>query len=125
MHQPRNRHVRIFAAGIGHVVRRRPGFFDSRDDLSPNRIVRTFAARDQIEKVRRDCERQFISRKEHPAAFFVAKIDILLELSQRRDPVLELPFPIVPKFGRDLRPVARRIRHKLFPIAIPKRLHFW
>ena len=124
MHQSWDGHVRIFAAGIGHVVGRRPGFFDSRDNLSPDGIVRIFAARDQIEKVRRDCEREFVAGKEHAAAFFVAKIDMLLELSERRDPVLELPFPIIPKFGRDMRPVPGRIRHEFFSIAIPKRLHF-
>src|SRR5437763_3931193 len=49
---------------------------------------------------------------------------MLLELGERCDPVLELPFPIVPKFGCDMRPIARRMRHELFPITIPKRLHF-
>ena len=40
MHQSRHRHVRIFAAGIGHVVRRRPSFLDSRNHLTPDRVIR-------------------------------------------------------------------------------------
>src|SRR5437764_14449914 len=117
------RHVRIFSARIRDVVRRRPSFFDPRDDLSPNRIVRIFVARDEIEKMRRDCEGEFVAGKEDPAALFIAKIDMLFELSQRCDPVLELPFPIIPEFGRYARPIARRMRHELFSIAIPKRVH--
>ena len=57
-------------------------------------------------------EREFVAGKKDPAAFFIAKVDILLELSQGSDPILELPFPIVPKFGRDpavAGPIARRM----------------
>ncbi len=85
MDQTRNWHVRIFAARVGHVVRRRPCFFDTRNDLTPNRIIRIFIARDQIEEVRSHRERKFVAGKKHPAAFFVAKIDPAvagLELSQ-------------------------------------------
>ena len=77
-----------------------------------------------IEEVRRDCERQFIAGKEHATAFFVAKIDMLFELGERSNAVLELPFPIVPKFARHTGPKARCMRHELFSIAIPKRFHF-
>ena len=119
MHQSRHRHVRIFTARIGHVVRRRPGLFDPRDDLAPDRIVRILIARDQVEKMRRDGEREFVAGKQHPAAFLVAQVEIFLELGERGDPILELPFPIVPKFRRDpaiAGPIAGRVRDELFPV---------
>src|SRR5713226_1716058 len=76
--------------------------------------------------MRRDREREFVTGKKYATAFVVAKTDPAvagLELRERRDPVLKLPFPVVPKFGRDLRPVARRMRHELFSIAIPRVFH--
>ena len=50
MHQPRHRHVRILTARVRHVVRRRPGFLDPRDDLAPDRTIRIIAF-DQVEKM--------------------------------------------------------------------------
>src|SRR2546423_8134394 len=106
---------------------RRPGFFNPRDDLSPDRIVRILVARNQIEKVRRNGERELVPGKQNSAAFFVAKIDSAaagLELSQRGNPVLELPLPIIPKFRCYAWPVTRHMRHELFSVTIPKRFHF-
>ena len=119
MHEPWHRHVRIFTTWIGHVVRRRPRFLDPRNDLTPDRIVRISFSRNQIEKMGRDGERELIAGEQDAAAFFLAKIKMLLELSERRDPVFELPFPIGPKFRRHIRPITRRVREELFPIAIP------
>ena len=70
MHQSRHRHVRILAAGIGHVVRRRPRLFDPRNDLAPNRAIRIVAL-DQVEKMRRDGERELGAGKQHAAPFFI------------------------------------------------------
>jgi hypothetical protein len=53
-----------------------------------------------------------------PAPFLFAKIDMLLELSERSNPILELPFPIVPEFRGDIGPIARRVRDELFSIAL-------
>ena len=116
MHQTGHRHVRIFAAWIGHIVRRCPRFFDARNDLTPDRIARIFFSRDQIKKVRCDSERKFIAGKQDAAAFFVAKIDMFFELSERRDPVFELPFPIVPELWRHIGPITRRMRDEGFSI---------
>ena len=100
MHQSRHRHVRIFPARVRHVVRRGPCFFDPRDDLSPDRAI-GIVALDQIEKMRRDREREFVAGKQHAGAFFIGKGEMLLELRQRGDAILELPFPVIPEFGRD------------------------
>ena len=126
MHQSRNRHVRIFAAGIGHIVRRCPSLFNARNDLPPDRIVRIFLARDQIEKMRRDGERELVAREQYSAPFFIRKLEMLVELGQRRDPVFELPFPIVPEFRRGAGPIARSKRDELFSILLPlgKSEHF-
>ena len=116
MHQARHRHVRIFAAWIGHVVRRCPRFFDSGNDLAPNRIVRIFSAGNQIEKMRRHGKREFVAGKQHTAAFLLTEINMSLELGERRNAVFKLPFPIVPEFRRDLRPITGRVRDERFPI---------
>src|SRR6266851_5679514 len=127
MHQPRHRHVRIFTTRISHVVRRRPCFFDPRNDLTPNRIAGIIPW-NQVEKVWRNGEREFVTGQQNAAPFFFAEIEMLLELSQRVDPVFELPFPIIPEFRRDpaaAGPVTGRVRDELFPIAIPcgKNMH--
>src|SRR5439155_21669595 len=111
--------MRIFAARIGHVVRRSPCLLDSRNYLTPNRIVR-IVARDQIKKMRSDREREFVAREQNATAFLLAKIEMFFELSERSDPVFELPFPIVPEFRRNpaiAGPIAWRVRNEqLFPI---------
>src|SRR5882724_6228664 len=120
MHQTRYRHVRIFTTRIGHIVRRCPGFFDARNDLSPDRIV-WIIWRDQIEKMRRDREREFISGKQNAVPLLLVKIEMFFELSERGDSVFKLPFPIVPELRRDpaaAGPVTGRVRDELFPIAV-------
>src|SRR4051812_43267302 len=39
-----------------------------------------------------------------------------LELRESRNPVFELPFPIVPEFRSRIRPVPRRVRNKGFSV---------
>ena len=73
------------------------------------RLVIRIVARDQIEEMRRNGESEFIAGEQHPAALLLAKIDMLLELGQRRDPIFELPFPIIPEFRRHIRPVSGRM----------------
>src|SRR6266480_4328175 len=110
--------MRIFATWIGHVVRRCPCFLDPRDDLTPEWIFRIIT-RDQIKKMRSDREREFVAREEHSAALLLAKIEMFFELSERSDPVFELPFPIVPEFRRNPAvpgPIAWHVRDELFPI---------
>src|SRR6266550_6851897 len=112
--------MRIFATRIGHVVRRCPCFFDPRNNLTPDRIVRIIA-RDQIKKMRSDREREFVAREQHSAALLFAKIEMFFQLSERSDPVLELPFPILPEFWRNVIPIAWRVRDELFPIPFFRR----
>jgi len=119
MHEPWHRHVRIFAARIGHVVGRPPSFFNTRNDLTPDRIVRISFARNQIEKMGRDGERELIAGEQDAAAFFLAKIDMSLQLSERGDSVFKLPFPIVPELrgGPAIAgPITGRVRDELFPV---------
>jgi hypothetical protein len=52
--------MRIFPAWVSHVVGRTPRFLDPRDHLTPDWIVRIFSW-DQIEKVRRNREGEFIA----------------------------------------------------------------
>jgi hypothetical protein len=60
-------------------------------------------------------ERELVSRKQDTRAFFAGKIKMLVELRQRRNSIFELPFPIVPEFRRDIRPVPWRMRNEGFP----------
>ena len=118
MDKPRNRHVRIFAARVGHVVRGCPRLLNAWNHLSPDRIV-GIIARDQIEKMRGDRQREFVSREQNAAAFFLAKVEVFFELSEGRDPVFELPFPIVPEFRRNpavAGPKARCVRDEFLPV---------
>ena len=126
MDQARHRHVRIFTARVRHVVRRGPGFLDARNDLPPNRAIGIIAL-DQVEKMRRDGERELVAGKQHSGALFIGENEMLLELRQRRDAVLELPFPIVPEFRRDtVREISGRMRNELFSVffAVGKSNHF-
>src|SRR5207248_9589827 len=117
MDQTRQRHMRVFAAWVSHVVLRCPRFFDPWNDLTPDWIVRIIP-RDEVEKVRRDGEGELVTGKQNPAAFLFAKIDMLLELSERSNSIFELPFPIVPEFECDFGPTARHMRDELFSIAL-------
>jgi hypothetical protein len=110
--------VRIFAARVGHVVRGCPRLLDPRNHLSPDRIIGIIAW-DQIEKMRGDRQREFVAGEQNAAAFFLAKIEMFFELSEGRDPVFELPFPIVPDFGRNpavAGPKARCVRDEFLPV---------
>ena len=66
-------------------------FLDPRNDLAPNRAIRIVAL-DQVEKMRGDGERELRSGKQHAIAFFVRKFEMLLELGERRHPVLSCHF---------------------------------
>src|ERR1700693_6304592 len=101
--------MRIFAAWIGHVVRGGPGLFDPRNNLTPDRILRV-VARHKVKKVRRDRQREFVARQQDAASLLIAEVQVLFELSQRRDSVLKLPFPIVPEFRCGLWPISWRVR---------------
>ena len=107
MHQSRYRHMGIFATRVGHVVRRSPGFLDPRDDLAPDRAIRVIAL-DQVEKVRSDGQSELCPGKQHAGPLLIRQLEMLLKLSQRGNPVFELPFPVVPEFRRDRGPIAGR-----------------
>ena len=70
MDQARHRHVRIFAARIGHVVgrfRSSPRCAGSPGGGSGNRDQRI----DQVEEVGRDREGELVARKQHAAPLFI------------------------------------------------------
>jgi len=73
--------VRIFAARICHVVRRRPRFLYAWNHLPPDWIL-GIASRDQIKKMWRYGQREFVAREQNAAALLVAEIDVLLQLSE-------------------------------------------
>jgi hypothetical protein len=107
--------VRVLPARIGHVVRRGPGFLDPWDDLAPNRAIGVVSL-DQVKKMGRDGESELGAGEENAAAFFIRQLQVLLELGERRHPIFQLPFPVIPKLRRNVRPVARRMRDELFSI---------
>ena len=64
------------------------------------RVVRI----NEIEKMRRDGERKFVTGQNNPGALFGREGNLLFELLQVGDPVFQLPFPVVPEFGSDIGP---------------------
>ncbi len=116
MDEAGHRHVRIFPARVRHVVRRRPGFLDPRDDLTPDRAIRIVAF-DQVEKMRRDREGELVAREQNARALFFGEDEMLLELRQGGDAILELPFPVIPELGRDIREVTGRGGSELFSVV--------
>src|SRR3982750_2767425 len=108
MDQSGDRHMGILPTRIGHVVRRAPSLLDPRNHLSPDRIV-WIVPWDQVKEMRRDREREFIAGKQNTGPFLFAQRQILLQLRQRRYAIFKLPFPVVPKFGANPGPIARRV----------------
>ena len=109
MYESRDRHVRIFAAGIGHLERGSDSFFDSRDDLSADRAIGVVWI-DEVKKMRRDGEAQLMARQQHPGPLFRGELDFGFEIFQAGDAIFQLPLPIIPKFSRDIGPEARNVR---------------
>ena len=70
VYQSRHRHVGVLATWVGHVIGRRPCFFDSRDYLAPNRAIRVVAL-DQVEKMWRNGERKLRPGKQYATPFFI------------------------------------------------------
>ena len=103
MNKARNGHVGVLAAGVGHFERRPVGFFDARDHLSTNRALWILGF-DEIEKMRRNRKREFVSGQDHPGAFLGGWRDFLFELLQVGQQVFKLPFPVVPELGSDIGP---------------------
>src|SRR6476646_11188728 len=118
--------MRIFAARVGHVVRRRPRFFDSRNDLTPYRVIR-IVCRQQVEKVWGNGQREFVAGQQNPAALLVAQFQMFLELREGGDSVFKLPFPIVPELRSRVWPIPRRVRNEGFsvPILRGRSVHFY
>src|SRR5205085_9471676 len=69
MNQARHRHVRIFSARVDHVVGRGPRFLDPRNDLAPDWVV-GIIARNQVDELGRDGERELVAGEQHSAPFF-------------------------------------------------------
>src|SRR4030095_13913386 len=80
--------------------------------------------RQEIKKVRRNRECEFVARERSAAALFVTQIQVFFQLSQRSDPVLELPFPIVPESLSCLWPIPWRVRDELFSVPFFLGNHF-
>ena len=82
------------------------GFFDPRDDLAADRTVFVRGI-DQVEKVRRDGERELVIR-EFRAGIFLGRQrrHQPMQLLERGNAVLELPVPVVPVRIRNVAPEA-------------------
>ncbi len=66
------------------------------------------------------------AREQDAGALLVGEGQMLLELRQGRDAILELPFPVIPEFGRDIREITGRHGDELFSVlfAVGKSKHF-
>ena len=104
MHQSGHGRVRIFAARIAHFPRSGVRFLDARHDLPANRTV--FIRRiNQVEKIRRDAERELVVRELRARQFLRRERgQEFLQLLDRGDAVLQLPVPVVPVGVRNVVP---------------------
>ena len=71
MHQTRNGHMAIFAAGVSHFIGSSPAFFHARNDLTANWAIGIVAI-DELEKMRSDGHRKFVTSQQYACAFFGA-----------------------------------------------------
>ena len=106
MHESGHRRMRILAARVAHFPRRGVHFLDAGNHLPADRTV--FVRRvDQVEKVRRDGEGQFMVGQSGARVFLRRqRRHQPPELFERRDAVFELPAPVVPVSVRHVRPEA-------------------
>ena len=76
--------------------------------------------------MRSDGEREFIAGQQNAATLFSVQFQMFLELREIGNSVLELPFPIVPEFRCNIRPIPWRMRNEIFsvPILRGKSVHF-
>ena len=106
MHEARNRRVRVFATRIAHFPRRNVSFFNARDNLPANRTI-LIARINEIEKIRRDRQRELFIREQRSRVFLGSQRGKeLLQLRECRDSVLQLPTPIIPIGVTDIAPKA-------------------
>ena len=96
MHESGHRRMRIFAHWIAHFPRSGGGFLNARNDLTANGTI--FICRiNQVEKIRRDAERELGVRKLRACQFFGRQRgEKIFQLFDRRDAVLHLPAPVRP-----------------------------
>ena len=88
--------MRILAARVAHLPRRGVRFLDARNDLPADRAI--FIRRiNQVEKIRRDGQREFGVREFRAGKFLRRERGHQpLQLFRRGDAVFELPAPVVP-----------------------------
>jgi hypothetical protein len=109
VHETLDRHVRVFAARVGHFEGRSIRLFKARDDLATYRTIGIVRS-NQVKKMGSYGKCKFVAGEYDAGAFFVRKSNLLLELLQVRDSILKLPFPVVPEFGCHVGPETWRER---------------
>lgn len=108
----RHRHVAVLAAGIGHLGRRDRSLADMGNDLAADRTVGILPL-DQVEVVGSDGQRELVAGEDDAGTLLGCQLQVLLQSLKGRDPVLELPLPIIPQVGRRIGPISGRGRKKL------------
>ena len=112
MHEPRHRHVGIFAAWIGHFAGGYDTFAGQGDDLPSDRAIRVVRL-DEVEVVRGDSESQLVRGEEETFAFRRGETDEFFGLRERGDAVTELPAPVIPFGVGRFRPIARGVETEI------------
>jgi hypothetical protein len=98
---------------------------DHREIVLHDRVI-GIVSRQQVKKVGRNGQREFIAGQQNAAAFLVAQFQMFLELREGGNSIFELPSPIVPEFRSCVWPITRRVRNEGFsvPILRGKSVHF-
>ena len=127
--ESRHRHVAVFAARISHLARRNPCLFQPGNHLAADGAVRVLPV-DQVKKVGCDAQGQFAAGENRPGAFLRRQLQQRFELSQRGNPVLQLPLPVVPLGGVHIGPAAggvgsKRLQVRMHGLGADYPLRFW
>ena len=105
MDDARHGHGAFFADGVLGFARGDIGLLDARDDLPADRAIRVLGV-DEVEEMRRDRQRELVRGEEAPFPLLLGEHEHLFQLGQRRDPVAQLPMPVVPLRGGHVFPSA-------------------
>ena len=103
MDEAGHRRMFVLTERVEHLPRGDDHLVATGDDLLADRAIRVVPV-DQVEKIRRDRQRQLLLGEEAARPFPGRQRHVALQLLDGREPVLQLPGPVPPVRLRHMRP---------------------
>jgi len=116
VNQAGHRHGGILSAGIGEIVRGIVALPDFRNDLSADRTG-GIGAVNEVEVVWGDRKGKLRAGENDARPLIRGQEQVFVQGGKCGDPVLELPFPILPLCGGGIRPVTGGMGNEAFPAS--------